>query len=440
MAFSTLYISGRYAKKIMAPIRSKLNFKQLLNPEYREKLKTSIERRNPAVIAVKLSDVDDLIGPVEQLIKYKEDNEKTAAERVSEGQRIKIQVDSGVDYETVDKIVLNQLKERLTSIQASLWDLEDQIVPKILNLPNIISDDVPNPGDNEIVKESIRRPEDELKAFKILDYVKLNYINEGFYSSMTGPNAIYGLGKIGLLNHALIDYFSHRLRCNGFIDFSGLDFVKSAVVEAVRDRSQKDFANDAFRIKRGHKADADNQQMHLSGDGSLESMAAYICKRHKNTKDDLKLFAAGCEYNKYDHLLVQSLVVRTCSLLKGEDANIKCEQEMDRVLHVIWNSYEDLKLMSRVKKVNSHCLSSNEYIRYDIETYKPSSGIWMPSGSVSNYTNFIPLRLGIENNAHLISAVAVNTQPVMMSIVESNQGVNAKFTIPGVLEEFIIKE
>ncbi|RWS16917.1 serine-tRNA ligase-like protein [Dinothrombium tinctorium] len=300
-----------------------------------------------------------------------------------------------------------------------MWAIEDKIMPLILRLPNAISVDVPVDGSRVVRCVS---PKTE-NRFKLLDYRKLAYINQTMFSSIIGPNSNYLHDEGAEIHQALINHFAKLLRKERFLDFSGLDFVKTAIVEACNDISIRNYKQDSLMIKEGFKVKS-QQKLHLVGDAALESKLAFLIKYHSSNKLPVRLFSIGAEY---DQSLKQ---VNTIHCLSAVENNAeKSEIEMKLILDTLWEGYVNLKLPCRMVNCQHLLLHDHEYLRYIIELNFPSTNTWKIVARISHYGHYLSNRLGLEK-VHLIDASAIDTTVVLASIMENNQLDDGKFKIP----------
>lgn len=130
-------------------------------------------------------------------------------------------------------------RETIKSIRNEIYELENVVFPVFKNLPNVLDaePDADTDARFENVLRTSKRSPNERKSFKQLDFVKLCYINSGFYSSIISPDGLYLIGKMAVLHDKLISEAEKCLQLNDYVEISGLDFVKSGVIEATSDES-----------------------------------------------------------------------------------------------------------------------------------------------------------------------------------------------------------
>lgn len=329
---------------------------------------------------------------------------------------------------------LRDLQRTLGEVREAMYDLEEQVIPIVLSLPCILRSDVPSLDAREEVVKSVHLSKINAKpSFKQLDFRQLAYINESMFASLVGPDSIYQLGKLAELHFSLQEHFGDILRSNLYVDFCGMDFVKDCIVEACNSKHEKDYANNPFRIDRGYQVSPESQHLHISGDSSVESFAAYLSKKRWNKSVDQKekFVSVGTDYDlNNESRIVQRSVVRTCTIL-GEEPN----EEVENLLNILWKVYPNLDIPIKVTKVSAPALRLSEHFRYDISTYIRSLSQWVQIGYVASNHNYLPRRLGIED-VYMVNSLAIDVRPVIMAIVEYNQQSNGTFILPKSLNLF----
>ena len=426
MSFSSLYISGKYAShtqhKIFQAIKPLIDFGALLDAGTLSAMKKNISRRSGnKFLSVTASDVDSILQPLQVLLSKNSDIENLKQEKSQMREDFKTATNP-------DKVSIMQITSRIDEVRHEAFALEDQVMPVILNLPNNLSDDVPET--DTIAREANMDLIDRHRPFKQLDYRQLSYINESVFASLVGPESLYETGRMARIRYSIIEKFSDYIRQNGFSEFSGMDFTKSAVVEAVRVKRDCDYERNPYRID--HGGEGGSQPIHLSGESSLESFCAYASKVAWKHGKSMRFFAAGSEYGSTENGPVQSHSIRTYSLLNDCD-DVRKEEE--RLINVAWNLYPGFGVPVRGVAVSAGNLMPNEASRFDILVYYPIRKEWKRVASVSNYSDFVPRRLGIETR-QLVSCVIVDSRILTQSIVEINQTADGSFIVPEGLDVF----
>ena len=225
-------------------------FESLLCPKYQSRLIESINRRSPEKVKISVDEFKQILAPLELFAKhslYVDELDEAYGVKHEEFTSKRASM-SAAELESAGN-ELRSMREAIKLIRKEIYELEDTIFPVLKSLPNIL-DPVYEKGScknlrkdggqynnfEKIISVS-RRKSNEKKSFKQLDFVKLCYINSAFYSSIISPDGVYLLGQMAQLHDALLDKAEKMLRDNGYIDYTGLDFVKSGVIEASFDET-----------------------------------------------------------------------------------------------------------------------------------------------------------------------------------------------------------
>lgn len=418
--FSTLYVSGKHGHKMYSILKPILNLEKFLDQDYVNNLKDNFEKRYGSTYLVNhFLNKNEFKNNLEKMLKLSKEREKV---------RIKVHViNENIDgYWDCENLNKDDLVSKLNSLTHEYYDLEEKIIPLILQLPNLISDSTPKNQD-KILQTINSNPFD----FKPLDYVKLSYINKCVYPSIVGPNSIYLTGDGAKLYYALKRYFSQHLQSKQFILFSGIDFVKSGILEASYSLMTK-YDQDPLLLKAKGNSSFKNQMLHFVGDGSFEALSAFLSRRDINLKNlPIKLMSIGANYTRD---LVQQDTIR-CLLVVKDDFK-ESQKEMDLLCQDIWKWFEQLKIPIRLIKVGSSRLKKHEYFKYEIETWLPSSSSWKCISFLSHYGNLVP-RLFSLDQIQFIDAFVFDSKTLIDSIIENNQNENGSFQIPSILKNYL---
>lgn len=398
---SSLYLTGYWSKLLFAVYKPRYNaeyYRRLLANE--EALKNTVARRGDLSLLNKLDN-------------FKED--------------------------VNEMLSLNKKENTTNEDKQTLWTQEEKVMSKVLAIPNKIHKSV---ADTENVVDVIKPRNKSDMPTKMLDYIKLSYINGCMYKSIVGPNSQYFFGLGAKLQLAILDYFSAQLETKlNFDHFSGLCIVKSAVVEAVNSYEDKRFQDDCCRIKENPPALPDNVGEHVV-ETSRESCAAFVsrCHLNKSINTPLRLMSSGASYSSNhetdDKQIVKQADIVYCMSLtssKEKDSTL----EFLSLRNLIWDCYRQLAIPSRIVHCGAPQLKSNEYDSYRVDTWLPSKGTWIPVARVSNYLDYITTRINMKRG-HIIDATLVDSNVLVMSIIENNQEASGRFNIPACLKKHTI--
>jgi seryl-tRNA synthetase len=422
--YSSLYVSGRYAKQMFNVLQPyyDINYLNHLIIDLNQ-IKLNYSKRNLKTDF----NFDEMIVHLKNLIELKTELEPFKLKK----EKFKKKLDF---FKKKNKLISEEMNSEFDSIitktndlSQKVWDLEEIVMPFVLDLVNDIRYDVNQDLNDEKNLLSTFKPNKRQKNLN-LDYMRLSYINKCLYASIVGPHSSYLIGSGAQLQLSLIEYFSEHLRQNQFIDISGIDFVKSAIVEATH--RLNDFRTDNCRIDRGFDSNEDNQHLHLVGNSSLESICALISKRtFKWTSDQIRLLSIGQQFEqnfKQNNCINASIITKE---------NIS-DSEMNDLYEILWNCFIKLDIKCRSIKCCAQELNSNEYARYNIDVWLKSQNQWLTASKIAHYKDYIARRIGVEDS-HFIESV-INPYPIILSIIEQNQTNEGNFETPDCLKQFLI--
>ena len=437
MSFSSLFVSGKYAShtvhKVFQAIKPIIDLKQLLQPAVLTGIKESLQRREGSpYLTVSTSDLLSIQEPLKKLIDLSHDIDILVQERDQLRERRKLADISQEEQE----VVMNQqttLTPKIAGLREQTFDLEDIVMPIVLNLPNRLD---PSVKDTEtVVKEANMHLKRRNRGFKQLDYRQLSYINESVFSSLIGPDSRFGVGRIAQLHYSVTESVMTHLRKCGYHDFSGMDMVKSAVVEAVRCKGDRNYKKDFCRIDRGYDGAKESQQLHLSGECSLQAFGAFFSRFvfMKSVPQELKLFSSGCEYDADEDRkgLIQRHSVRAVSLMTDDE---DAETHKNKLLELFWPLFSSFEVPVQAVSVSPPFLLSNEASRTEIRLFSPTDNDWSCIGYFSNLSDFVTKRLGIDNRK-LVTAV-MDIEPIVSCMIETHQTDKGSFIVPEGLDMF----
>ena len=431
LPFSSLYVSGKYLSQMRPILRPHIDLEELVSEPRISMLEESIAKRDLLKDDSHI-DLSQLVARIRMLIAA---NKKLSAlQQQYEVLHTKLFKDKEKVPTDTYIVQLKELKAEVKELQSQVWPLEEEIMPQILSLPNVLSKEVPVPTEEVVLRSKNRRT--TKKLFKMLDHVKLSYINESVYGSIAGPSSVYYVGQMAKLHILATKSIVSILRRNNFIDVTGLDFIKSAVIEASNSKNERHYRLDPLRIDRGSDSGvSSNQQMHLVGNASLEALCTTLIKllpSASTSSSELpkamkkpRLFSSGCNYQSNASLPRQYHTVQGLSLVFGVDEAVS---EMNDLLDVLWSFYEQFDVACRVIKCNSSQLADNEYEANVIEVWMPSRGDFVPAGRISNYTDYLPNRLGKKNSFFV--GCSLDIDQLISILVENYQDENGKIVLP----------
>lgn len=329
------------------------------------------------------------------------------------------------------------IQKQITGIRDGLYEVEDRLMPVVLSLPNRTSSEVPDA--DTVIEEYKPDPTTKDKLTKVLSHIKLSYINECYSKSVVGPNSHYYYGIGAKLQHGLSNFFTEELMDRDFIPVSGLNLVKSAVVEAANVNSHKNFMTDPCRIL---SKEDELTSFHLV-ESSREAFLGFITTlKPPSSTIPLKMVASGAGYRSgsywFDSDDKKVSQFETCHafILNSSIENYSMK-EFNGTKDTIWDLYKLLELPSRLVHCSPENMLSNEYDSYRIDVWLPSKASWIQVSRISHYLDYLTLRAGMKRG-HVIDSMVHDGQVLAAAIIENNQTSTGKFIIPSVIKNHMI--
>ncbi|XP_054160198.1 serine--tRNA ligase-like [Oppia nitens] len=340
-----------------------------------------------------------------------------------------------------NKVISDELQQQYNTISDVMKDiyekinvLEEVVIKFVLQIPNDIRNDVKQ--EYEVI--SSYEPKDKnIKLYKVLNYIQLSYINKCLFNSIIGPKSVY-LNTIGTqMNDSIIEFFGQSLRCNQFVDISGIDFVKTAVIEATHYKELSDYKSDKLQINAKHKSTHNqqlNQGLHFVGNSSFESICAFISKRQFNWTQDInaiKLLSIGQEYQQ---CFTQNNSLNATIITKP-DENLS-NYQMNELNQLLWKCLTQLDIKCRSIRTGAQQLEISQFSGIDFQVWLRSKNQWLTVCQITHYKDYISIRLGAPES-HIINA-CLHLYPIIISIIEQNQTIDGNVEIPQILNKFLI--
>ena len=429
--YSSLYVSGRYGTKmfkVFNPLYDVGYLKYLNNN--RDLVRELIWKRN-----IRIShDFDTIFGDIEKLIDFKVKLMPLEESRNKMQKKMEIKKKKGkpIGKDENDENVfineLNDLKLKVNELHEQIWDLEEIVIPFVLNLPNDLHENVKS----YLNTVQSFKPVKNDGEFKQLNHNQLSYINQCYYKSLVGPKSDYLLGEGAKLQFALVNYFSNFLSEKlNFIEISGIDFVKSAVLEACNYTDFNHLKQHSCRITLGYDTTEDNQQLHLVGNSSFESLIA-VLKNSINDSElkDKNVFSVGTQF--IGDFQQYQAIHGVCFTDKFQSTKL-----INQIFNLCFDQFKSLDIKSRLTHCNVVLMKPNEYDRYEIDIWIESKRQWINVFYIRQFNDYVSRRLGIKD-LEIIDLSISCSNALIFSIIEHHQTSNGKFTMPKCLQNFML--
>lgn len=317
-----------------------------------------------------------------------------------------------------------------------ILDLEQQLVPIILRLPNVFNEsEVPVDGFDDLV---LKQTKIKRHDFKLLDGRRISYINDLRKSSILGPHCEYLLGKGALISLALQRYFRRsieqafpepkaKIPHRYLHEVDGLDLIKSALVEAANDYDQLDYRNDPTIVEQ--KEHEDKQHLHLVGSCSREGLLSLLIKKKLAEQ---YLPARFVQYgNRYEQSLRQVNTICLFSVVQNDFA--ASDAEMKRMESLMYDLYEPFGVPIRLRRVNLKRLHFNEYNRVELDVYLPYSREWKQIAYFSHYGDYLTRRVhSLEH--HCLAGHLTDYSLLLDALLENHQTETGQLVMPDCIQ------
>jgi len=282
---SALFVSGRNASKQFAVFTPDTEFAWV--KENRDMLEQVYKERNGAL------NIDSMISELDLYTDIKKEVEKQTQTRDIINQQIKESKSKGG---TLNVVLLNRLKDNKKALRQKkelLWDTEENLILKLLQLQNC------EPKSTLEEKLYFTQAKGSEVGFDRKGHKELAEINNLVEFSTNSHTAFYLKHDLAMLELKLNQYLSSIFLDHGFEIFSNPDFTKSVMVEGCGD----DFLdpNSVFSLKKyqdfGDRTSCN--AMHLPGGASLFPFVAYFARNILQTPQILPLtaFCLGRSYS-----------------------------------------------------------------------------------------------------------------------------------------------
>lgn len=322
-------------------------------------------------------------------------------------------------YVKINPQAENYQREQFTLIEKE-GKLADEIVPLLLSVPNFLDPETTLQID-EVTKTFL---EPKSFEFKIQSHVKLAYINFGHHTSIVGPRSKFVVGEGAIIQQKLAKYFITNLRNCGFHMLSGMDFVKTGVVEACRGTTEEGWLNDPM-IVTGYDGTLDNQMHHMVGEASLESIVAFLTKKFISPQAfPFKIASQGAKFTQS----IEQINCIQCAVVTPS----KVDDEYRQLIEMTWKLYQKLEIPLRLVTIGSKNLKNNESRRAEIQVYFPAAKTWKTCACISDHSDYTSHRIG--KKFFMSEGMLVDSDIFLNSMMENNQLEDGTFKIPEILD------
>jgi len=358
-----------------------------------------------------------------------------------------------------------ELKDELEEVESRADDLEDELESRLLELPNIPQDDIPE-GDDELDNEEIRRvnfddlrdmPEEVVPHYDIGEELDILDFERG--AKVTGGGFYFLKGDAARLEHALIQFMRDIHREQGYREVFPPVPVNSTSMTGTSQLPK--FADDAYRVGGHNDEPYDDDDLWLcpTAEVSVTNMYADDIL----LADDLPLkhqaYSPNFRREAGEHGTETRGLARVHQFNKVELVNfVEPENSDGRLDALVEEAEEVLKRLGLPYRVVLLCdgdLTFASARTYDIEVWAPADdmehgpdrgGRWLEVSSASNFEEFQSRRIGLRYRPerhesaeylHTLNASGTALPRVMVALLEYYQNEDGTITVPEALRPYM---
>ena len=436
-------------------------------------LRRQFVRENPETVREALErrgiddvDLDGILALDEEWRELKSRGDDLRHERNQVSSRIGELKREGEEEQAQEAIERSgELKDELESIEQRADELEDELEARLLELPNVPHDDIPE-GDDELDNEEVRRvnfddlrefPEEVVPHYDIGEELDILDFERG--AKVAGGGFYFLKGDAARLEHALIQFMRDVHREQGYREVFPPVPVNSTAMTGTSQLPK--FADDAYRVGGHNDEPYDDDDLWLCPTAEVPVTNMYA--EDILLADDLPLkhqaYSPNFRREAGEHGTETRGLARVHQFNKVELVNFVEPEDSDERLEALVEEAEAvlkrLGLPYRVVLLCDGDLTFASARTYDIEVWAPADdmehgpergGRWLEVSSASNFEAFQSRRIGLRYRPerhesaeylHTLNASGTALPRVMVALLEYYQNGDGTITVPEVLRPYM---
>jgi seryl-tRNA synthetase len=338
---------------------------------------------------------------------------------------------------------MKQVSDDIKLKDENLSEVEKDINTALIDIPNLPEEDVPEGNSSEENVQFRIWGEKPAGDFKFSDHVelgkKLDILDFGVGSKISGSGFPFYKGKGAVLERALINFMLDSHRQNGYTEVYVPFLVNRESMEAAEKVPK--FEEDMYRTEPDDlfaipTAEVPIINIHRDETLNTDLLPLKYCgytacfrREAGSYGKDTKGFLRVHQFNK----------VELITFCLAENSN----GEMEKMLNHACGILEALNIHYRAVNVCTGDMGFAASKQYDIEVWSPAENKWLEASSVSNCTDFQSRRGNIRTKRsgkmeflHILNGSGLATSRLFVSLIESNQTPDGKIIVPKALHKY----
>lgn len=426
---SSLYVTGDKAQKTYALVTPVIDFEKQL--ENKDALESNFKARQLPLHLEKVEERWKFFHDVDVQKKTLELTRSKIGAWIGE-----LMKDEEANKDEIKKFKLHLklVKDDLNNVKQYFYDLQEDTMLLLLNLPNILHEKTPL--ELVTVHRFLENVEDRsLSHMKIAETNKLiEYIN---------PFTCYFKSDAALFEMTVLNYFRHTLLDFSYTQFSNPDFCRSIIVEGCGIKYEE--KSNVFMLEHHDNSKDDVNRLHLCGAASLFPFMAYFCRHSvQQTCFPLKYFSVGKRYQPVSNEAPRDLFnLSQESVINVFTATLEEEDMLEDVTKDVISLYESLGYHFKLTYLPANKLDKSESLRLSIQMYSNHLNDYVEVGNISAYDSYLSKRLlfnySVEKEQKYPKVIAgtVLNIPKLLGCVLENNSVRDANLITSLLQKFM---
>jgi len=410
-------------------------------------------RENPELVKdnIRRKSQDDKIRLVDEILEYDKEIRTIRAEAEDLRRRRNILSEEINKHKKEGKDVKHLLQEvkdipeKIKKIEEKLSHIEEKTIKNMIQIPNMISDKVPQGNSNQDNPEIRRGGVIRTFDFPVKNHIEiaegLGIANWDASARVAGNGFYYLKGDLAMLNQALIrfaidfmlkknyEYIEPPLMLNEKAIYASMD--KVAIEQSV------------YSIK--------DEDLNLIGTSEQAVLAMHTGETIPESELPKKYFSYSMCFRKEigAHGINEKGLWRTHQFNKVEQFIFCKPEDSEDLYEELMNNSEGilqaLEIPYRIIEICTGDLADWKFRSADLEVWRPTLNAYGEVMSLSNCTEYQARKLeikcvdaqGNKRVLHTLNDTALATSRIMVAILENNQNVDGTVTVPKILVQYM---